>query len=114
MKRNISIDILKLISMLMVVFLHAIIYGMKSVKIEAYSSIFFQVSFLQAICIVAVNCFVLISGYFYCERGYEKITLSKLKNRYKKLLPFWVSVVTYSMGGGIYYQVFVYIRSHFL
>lgn len=99
MKRNVSIDVLKLIAMLMVVFLHATSYGMKSVEIEVYSSVFFLISFLQAICIVDVNCFILISGYFYCESGYEKITLSKLKNRYKKLIPFWISVFTYSMGG---------------
>ena len=86
--RNISIDILKIVSMVMVIILHTKTYGLKNVSLEPTSSLYWIVGALHFLSIVAVNCFVLISGYFTSQT-----TIS-----YKKLIKLWLQVETFSVG----------------
>lgn len=87
--RNIAIDILKICSMLMVVILHATGYGLQGAEIPLGSLLYWIVLVLRNFSIVAVNCFVLISGYY----------LSTGKNySNKKVIRLWSQVEMYSVG----------------
>ena len=86
-KRNIGLDSLRIISMIMIIFLHYIGKG-GLLNIENtgnnYHAIYY---FIEALCIIAVNCYVLISGYF----------LVKSKFKWKKVLQLWLETLFYSI-----------------
>lgn len=87
-QRNISVDLLKIISMLMVVALHITSHGIRTADIVPFSLPFWFVLVLNSFSLVAVNCFVLISGYF----------LSQSKVSYRRIISLWIQVCTYSVG----------------
>lgn len=89
-KRLLGLDILKIGCMLMVVCLHSIIYGVGDLN-EGWERFFLY--FVNAFCIVAVNCFVLITGYFVSD--------SESRNQLKKIRTLWIQVFMYSVGGYI-------------
>ena len=63
-KRNIGLDLLRILSMFMVLILHLLGKGGMLEK-ESNSQIYYLIyNFMEILCIVAVNCYVLISGYF--------------------------------------------------
>lgn len=68
--RNIGLDALRIISMMMVLALH---YLGKGGLLERNTSEIYNVIYLllEALSIVAVNCFVLISGYFLCKSEFK-------------------------------------------
>ena len=86
--RNISVDLLKICSMLMVVALHVTSHGVKNAQIIPFEAPYWFVTIVNSFSLVAVNCFVLISGYF----------LSGGKVKYGRIIPLWVQVCTYSVG----------------
>lgn len=86
-KRNYGLDLLKIISMLMVILLHVTTYGIKNIQCTPLSLKWFDVSIIRSFCYVAVNCFVLISGYFMCQK----------KFKIDRLLKLWCSVIFYSV-----------------
>ena len=90
-KRNIGLDSLRIISMIMIVFLHYLGKGglldIKNTS-NAYHVIYYVI---EALCIIAVNCYVLISGYF----------LIKSKFKWKKVLQLWLET--------LFYSIFVYV-----
>ena len=86
-ERNTSIDLLKAIAMFMVVILHTITYGLADVEFVKASKIVCDV--LQGVSIVAVNCFVLITGYFMCDTT---------KINWGRLLRLWIQVECFSIG----------------
>lgn len=89
--RNASLDLLKCLSMLMVVALHATntSMGIEDVSFCLPRDIRWLFSFLiRSFAFVAVDCFVLITGYFMC----------KSKFSYKKIIKLWITVFTYSFG----------------
>lgn len=90
--RNVYMDILKIISMFMVVLLHATNYGIQDIKIEIGSINYFIVWIIRIISMVAVNCFVLISGYFLCQKKENK------ENILKKIIRLWIQTEMYSIG----------------
>lgn len=90
--RNIYMDILKIISMFMVVLLHATNFGIQNIKIEIGSINYFIVWIIRIFSMVAVNCFVLISGYFLCQKKENK------ENILKKIIRLWVQTEMYSIG----------------
>lgn len=86
MKRNVGLDILRIIAMIMIVFLHVIGKGM--FRYEDNNAEFYKIVLLiRAFCIVAVNCYVLITGYFQVN--------SKFK--INKVINIWVKVIFYSI-----------------
>lgn len=87
-ERNLSLDILKILSMIMVIILHTKTYGLKGVSFEISSELYWIVNTLQIFSLIAVNCFVLISGYF------SNITPPEPK----KLLKLWVQLEIFSVG----------------
>ena len=61
--RNIGLDILRILAMIMIVCLH--VFGKGQFLVAENNANFYKViSFFEIICIVAVNCYVLITGYF--------------------------------------------------
>lgn len=95
-QRIISFDILKIMCMIMVVILHLASYGIQNISIEFMSVPYCTISILKSFSIVAVNCFVLISGYFLCQSDI----------RLKKATNLWIQVETYSIG---IYLVLVFV-----
>lgn len=86
MKRNIGLDILRIIAMFMVVFLHVLGKG-KFISDNDNANFYKFILLVETICIVAVNCYVLITGYFQV----------KSKFKVKKVIKIWIKVVFYSI-----------------
>ena len=86
--RNQGLDLLRIICMLMVICLHYL--GTDNVIGEAdlYSANWFVSQTFFSLSMVAINCFVLLSGYFLCESTI----------RLGRWLSIWVQVVFYSFG----------------
>ena len=84
MKRNVSLDLLRIIAMIMIVTLHVLGKGNGFAITDPVIRMFSWT--LEALCIVAVNLYVLISGYFLLD--------SKFK--VKKVLLLWGKVIFYS------------------
>ena len=90
-KRHLNIDLLRIVAMLMVVTLHFIGKGGLLDAVQTLSPQYFVVLFFQGISIVAVNCYVLISGYF----------LIKSKFKFSKFFALIAQV--------LFYSVFIYL-----
>lgn len=73
----------------MVVLLHATNYGIRNLSIDVTSPINVVVAMLKAFSMVAVNCFVLVTGYYSSESN---------RINYNKLMSLWRQVFTYSVG----------------
>lgn len=86
--RNISVDVLKVICMMMVIILHVRLYGIEDAEIIHWSIPYWIVTVGESFSIVAVNVFVLISGYYCCEKAFN----------YKKLVNLWLTVEVFSVG----------------
>ncbi|MCR0329251.1 acyltransferase [[Clostridium] innocuum] len=83
--RNISIDLFKCISMIMVIILHILGHGgilFAAVEGSLQSYILWL---LEILCMCAVNCFAIISGY---------LLITRLPS-YKRILNLWIQVVFY-------------------
>ncbi len=87
-KRSLSIDILKILSIVMVIVLHTKTYGLKEVTLEPSNELYWIINALQILSLVAVNCFVLISGYFWNDSTSSP----------KKLIKLWFQVEIISVG----------------
>lgn len=84
--RNVNFDILKLISMFSIVILHALGHG-GVLSYEGNVVDGLQIWFLEALSISAVNCYVLISGYF----------LVKSKFKLKKVFKLWFEAFVFGL-----------------
>lgn len=69
--RNASLDLLRILSMAMVIMRHVFIHGGLKENLEPFSFNFFIGNTICALCSVCVNCFVLISGYFLCQARFQ-------------------------------------------
>ena len=87
-QRNMSIELLRIISMLMIVTLHYLLFGNALSKTSIFSPNYIISWTLEAFSVIAVNCYVLISGYF--------LVTSKFK--IKKVLIIWGQVIFYSVA----------------
>ncbi|MGE5401320.1 MAG: acyltransferase [Bacteroidota bacterium] len=85
--RDANIELLRIIAMLMIVALHYLAHGEGLVGNQPFSFNWTFAWALEAVCIVAVNCYVLISGYF--------LVTSQFK--IKKLIRLWIQVLFYSI-----------------
>ena len=86
-ERNCSIDLMRIVCMAMVVCLHFFSHGGVMAKLCKFSMLYYCGLFINYLCIVAVNCFVLTSGYFLVERKFS----------FKKLFNLWMQVSFYSI-----------------
>ncbi len=72
--RQSNIELLRIVAILFVICHHIIVHGLKiyDMPIEAYPWLY---SFVNCICYVGVNVFILISGYFSIKFSWKKLPL---------------------------------------
>ena len=87
-QRVFSLDLLKILSMLIVVVLHETTYGLHMDEIAVLGPAWFLCVISRCFSFVAVNCFVLISGYFLSHSDFKVRRVAKL----------WLQVLEYSLG----------------
>lgn len=86
--RNTNLDLLRIVSMLLIVFLHSIDHsGVLENAENCGSGMYFYVRFTYMLCQVCVNLFVMLSGYF----------LVTSKFRLKKLVTLWMEAAFYAV-----------------
>ena len=87
-ERNANLDLLRIVSMLLIVFLHSIDHsGVLENAENCGSGMYFYVRFTYMLCQVCVNSYVMLSGYF--------LVCSKF--RLKKLVTLWMETVFYTL-----------------
>lgn len=82
-ERNIGFEVMRIVSMLLIILLHSIDHSGVYENLAAGSALYYIEHFFYAAVQVCVNCFVLISGYF--------LVTSEFKP--KKLISLWFEVV---------------------
>lgn len=89
-ERNYGIDLLRIVTMFMIVNLHVFWYGgiLRSENLYFLSAKYNIVWILEIICYVAVNCYALISGFVGIESRYK----------YSNIVLLWFRVVFYSIS----------------
>ena len=96
-ERDVIIEILRIISMIMIVSLHYFNKGILQNEISNNINYHFM-NIALALSSVAVNIYVLFSGYF----------LVKSKFNLKKIIELWIKTITYSIGITIIFILFGY------
>ncbi len=86
-ERNYGIDLLRMVSMLMVVVLHVINWGGMSSQLQPLTLKGELIWFITIACWCAVNCYALISGY---------VGISS-KHKYSSIIQLWLQVLFYSV-----------------
>ncbi len=92
-KRNIGLDILRILSMFMILILHLLGKSGMLLKENNNQAYYLIYNLMEALSIVAVNCYVLISGYF----------LIKSEFKWKKVCTLWKET--------LFYSIFVFIAT---
>lgn len=87
-EKNISIELLRFLSMLMILMLHYFNQGRVLELTQRGSQMYFVVWSIEAFCFISVNCYMLISGYFLSERAFS----------WRRLLSFYATVLFYSVA----------------
>lgn len=96
-QRNYSIDILKIMSMVMVITLHYLLYGLKLRELPAGTINYYSSWLLEAVCICAVNVYVLITGYYMCDKEFK----------FERIFKVWLKT---AVIGTLIYLLLVIIR----
>ena len=94
-KRNYGIDLLRIVSMIMVVTLHVLGNGWFLDDIDGITPVFGTMWLLEIACYCAVNCYALISGYV----GYGK------KFKLSGIIQLWIEVVFYLVLFNLIYKM---------
>ena len=92
-KRNYGIDLLKIICMLMVVFLHLLKHGGILSNVNNNSFVYIMVWFIEILCFCAVNVYAIISGYLSVDKKYK---FSNIINLYFRVI-FYSLLITFIM-----------------
>jgi hypothetical protein len=87
-KRNPNFELLRIISMWMIIVLHMLGHGKIINRFENNNMKYYFCWFLEATCYTSVNCYVLIAGYFLCKKT------KFLKN----IISTWLIVFFYSIS----------------
>lgn len=99
-RRNTGLDCLRILSMLMVVGLHFWVHGgLVEGKLTAGTINWFLGYLIYPFTLVAVNCFVLLTGYFQCTSQFKL----------KRVLSVWLQVAFYSVV--LYVATAIYLGS---
>ena len=86
-ERNPNIELLRIVSMLMILVLHYLNQGGALWNVTKGSINYYLIWIVEAICYVSVNCYMLIRGYF----------LWKTEFKLNKLISFWLTGAVYSV-----------------
>lgn len=94
--RNSSLDLLRIVSMMMVIGLHFFNHGgLLGESPVPGSANWYLVNLIYSLCYVCVNCFVLLSGYFQCEASFKL----------KRVVSTWLQAAVYSVGIYFLYSI---------
>lgn len=87
LKRETNIELLRIICMIMIVFLHILLFTevLYSYREPSFKSAFVWI--LEALCFVAVDCYVLISSYFLIDKKFS----------IRRIIKLWIQVFFYSI-----------------
>ena len=94
-KRNIGIDLLKMVSMLLVICTHIYMQGGVLYAEKYGTSGYYVASFIYSLLLCAVDCFIIIHGYCACK---SKFKLSNIIERWLLVL-FWSVVISCMIMG---------------
>lgn len=86
-QRNVSIDLLRIFAMLMIVIWHSTNHGSLATLSNKFDCFNIWVHMLQSLTCVAVDVYVLISGYFLCTQAFS----------FSRLVKIWIQVFFYSI-----------------
>ena len=86
-QRAINIELLRVLSMLMVVAIHLFTKTGVLQELSVNSPVYYMSWILYALCMTGVNCFVLISGYFLVDASFK----------FEKLITLYLQVLFYSV-----------------
>lgn len=95
-KRKYGIDLLRIVSMLLIVVLHVLRQGGILLNTETGSTSYHLAWLMEIVAICAVNCYGLISGY---------VNVSG-RVKYHKLAVMWLQVVFYTVLITLFYEIF--------
>lgn len=92
-KRMANLELLRCVAMMMVVVLHYLAKGelLPSYTVKSLGTVGIAAWSLEALCIVAVNVYMLISGYFLCESSFKP----------RRLIGLWLQLEFYSVVIGL-------------
>ena len=101
LKRNYSLDLLKIVSIIFVIILHYNNGGMGGLLLNTQpgTSNFFIARFTEILTIIACNLFVLISGYFLCKSN--KIKIRKIVDIVVLLIFYGIVIYAVSIYTGL-------------
>lgn len=88
-KRQSNFELLRIISMLMIIFWHILIHG--GIIANQSETLKVIISFIQPLLFVHVNSFILVTGYFQCNSKFRMSKVLQLNNAiwfYKAAIPF--------------------------
>lgn len=101
-EKNSNIELLRITSMFMIVMIHIMTKTSVLWEMNHNQPVYYICWFIYGICMTSVNCYVLISGYFYKETGFK----------FKKILSIYFQVLFYSVIIGlIMYSLKVEMKS---
>lgn len=90
-KRAANFELLRVISMILIILLHSLSYG-GTREIYSFGSVGYVIcSFFRGFSYLGVNCFVMLTGWFMCESSF----------RIKRVMQIWLQVVFYGMLSGL-------------
>ena len=93
---NYGVELLRIVSMLMVIILHILGQGGVLESCPVGSAQYHLAWLLEITCYCAVNCYALISGYVMINSEFK----------YRKILPLWLQAVFYSAGITVFFAIF--------
>lgn len=89
--RDSNLELLRIVAMLLIVLLHLLSKGEILVNVEPFSFNYYGVWFLESAAFVSVNCYILISGYFFLS---AKFTVRKFVRLWMEVV-FWAFIIFY-------------------
>lgn len=88
-ERQSNIELLRIVAMFMVVVLHYLVKGQAAVSlVDSFTPLNIGLWLIKAFCIVTINVYVLISGYFLVEA----------KWKFSRVISLWLQTLFYSIG----------------
>lgn len=87
-KRDSNFELLRIVTMLMIISWHYIVHNTFLNSLEPKSLIYIIMTIVKFGCAIAVNCYVLISGYYLCNSEFKL----------NKIIKLWIIIFIYSFG----------------
>ena len=94
--RNYGLDLLRMLSMFLIVNLHVLGQGGAMVRVTGREAVYYSCWFVETCAYCAVDCYGLISGYV----GVDS------KHRPARILELWLQVFFYSAGITLLFRIF--------